>query len=201
MKVAFRQQASNYDCVPTTFMNALTYLFDRREIPPFVIQRIYRECLDVEASRGTSGQAVRDLGFWLSNYKEKSFSKFAVESKFITGEQVHLRQRSKILRCLNDDGAALLSVYAGDQSLHYILAFKCEDGWLYCYDPYPRAKKLVVNESVQFIDSNGQQEPNLKIRCDWIDKDMKKAKKPDDRKFILGDNDDRECLLLNRLDV
>jgi len=199
MKVPFRQQASEYDCVPTSLINALVYLFGRKEIPPFVVQRVYKDCLDYESARGTSGRAIQDLGFWLNCYNEKSYVKFTVETKYIFGEQVHLRRNSRIIKCLNANGAALLCVHLSRYEWHCILGIRYERGWLYCYDPYPRTMRFINNDAVQFISTTGHHEPNLKIRMDWLDKEFNQAVTPDDRKYILGDYDDRECLLLNRI--
>lgn len=202
MKVPFRQQVSEYDCVPTTVINALSYLFNRRELPPFVVHRVYKDLLDIESSRGTSSRAIQDLGCLLNNYKEKSFKKFAVNSRFLSGSQVHFKQNSKIIRCLNANGAALMCVHSSWNNWHYILGFRLEDGWLHCYDPFPRSKKFFINnEYVQLVETVGQQDSNLKIRCDWLEKDFDKKKDYKERKYVLGCHDDRECLLLNRIQV
>jgi hypothetical protein len=201
MKVPFRQQVSEYDCVPTTLINALSYLFNRGEIPPFVVHRVYKDCLDVECSRGTSSRAVQDLGYLLSHYKDKRYGKFAVESKFICGDQVHLRQNSKIIRCINSNGAALMCVHSNRGNWHYILAFRSEGEWLHCYDPFPRSKRFLESDAVKFIETTEQQDPNLIIRCDWLEKKFNKTKDSDERKYVFGCKNDRECLLLNRIRV
>jgi len=59
--------------------------------------------------------------------------------------------------------------------------------------------RFINNDAVQFISTTGHHEPNLKIRMDWLDKEFNQAVTPDDHKYILGDYDDRECLLLNRI--
>lgn len=199
MKVPFRQQVSDYDCVPTTFINALNYLFIRAEIPPFIVHRVYKDCLDIEASRGTSRRAIQEVGYLLNNYRDKRYGKFAVESQFICGAQVHLRQNSRIIRCIDAKGVALLCVHSSRNFWHYVLGLRFEGGWLHCYDPSPRTKRFVNNDAVQFDLSASQQEANLRIRCDWLEKNFYRAKHPDDRKYILGGIDDRECLLLNRI--
>ena len=199
MRAPFRQQISDYDCGPVSMLNALSYLFDRKEIPPFVVHQIYKDCLDYDSSRGTSIRAIKDLGFWLKHYKEEGYKKFAVETKFISGSQVHLQKNSKIIRCINSNGVALLCVHSSRNNWHYIIGFQYEGGWLHCYDPSPRSKRFISNDAVQFDLSAGQQEPNLRIHCDWLEKNFNKAKNPDDRKYILGNIDDRECLLLNRI--
>lgn len=199
MKVPFRQQVSDYDCVPTSLINALCYLFDRKDIPPFVVHRAYKDCLDVEASRGTSSRAIQDIGFWLNNYKEKRFTKFTLESKYITGSQVHLKDNSKILQCLNENGAALLYIHSSRNYRHCLLGLQPEDGWLYCYDPSPRSRRFLDNDAVQFFDTSGKQDPNVRIRFNWLEKNLKKTKSPDERKYVFGSKHERECLLLNRV--
>jgi hypothetical protein len=177
----------------------LSYLFDKREIPPFVVHQVYKDCLDNESSRGTSSRAIQDLGFWLSHYKEKRYDKFAIESKFIWGDQVHLRQNSKIIRCINSNGAALMCVHSSRNNWHYILGFRSEGEWLHCYDPSPRSKRFINNDAVQFAATTGQQDPNLIIRFDWLEKNINKTKDSDERKYVFGCKNDRECLLLNRI--
>ena len=201
MKMPFRQQVSNFDCVPTTLINAMTYLFNSRDIPPFVVHRIYKDCLDVESYRGTSSCAMKGLGFWFNHYREKRFKRFAIESKFLDGKQVHLSKNSKIRRCLNSNGAALLCVHSGLKSWHYILGFKLKGEWLHCYDPSPRTNRFIKNDAVQFIKPTGRQEPNLIIRCDWLDRNLDNATHPDDYKYVFGNNDNRECLLLNKIQI
>lgn len=200
MKVPFRQQASEYDCVPTTMINALSYLFRRRELPPFMVHRVYKDLLDMDSFRGTSSRAIQDLGFLLNNYKENSYKKFAVNSRFLRGSQVHFQRNSKIIRCIKANGVALICVHTSWSSWHYILGLRLEDGWLHCYDPFPRSKRFFVNnDAVLFVESSGRQDPNLMIRCDWLEKEFEKNVDYGNYKYVLGSRDDRECLLLNRV--
>lgn len=199
MKVAFRQQVSDYDCAPTSLLNALSYLFHRHEIPPFVVQRIYRESLDHRAAKGTTARAMREIGFWLASYREQHFKRFALATQYLSGKQVHLSANSKIISCIMEQGVALLSVHATAHERHYILALNREDDWLHCYDPYLRSSKFVTNDAVQFIEQQGPQQANLRIRSDWLDRTGSQASNPHDRKYIFGCPDYRECLLLNRI--
>ena len=198
MRVPFRQQATNYDCAPSSIINALKYLFDRKDIPPFVVQRIYKDCLDIESFRGTSSGAMHDISYWLNAYREQSFKQFIVRTRFITGKQVHLRTNSKIIRCIEEKGAALLCVHASRRSWHYIICIRTDGEWLYCYDPAPHSKRFKIPDTVVFIEACGQ-EPNLKIRCNWLDRMLHEAANHDECKYIFGNNEQRECLLLNRI--
>ena len=201
MKVAFRQQATDYDCVPTSIINGLCFLFHRQDVPPFVVKRIYKDCLDVDAFKGTSGDATHEVAYWLNSYRDKQFGNFAVEARLIRDSQVHLRDNGKIMQCLAGKGVALLTVYLGRSEWHCILCFHMEDGWLHCYDPAPRTRRFISNEAVLFDVSARHQEANLRIRCDWLDKTFSMVSTYDDCKYILGDDDDRECLLLNKVQL
>ncbi|WP_173196025.1 hypothetical protein [Geobacter sp. SVR] len=200
MKVPFRLQVSEYDCGPTALINALSYLFDRREIPPFVVHQVYKECLDLDSARGTSFNAIQDLGFWFKHYREERYSAFTIETEFISGNQVHLRPTGKIIRCLDSGGVALLCVNSSRNNWHYIIALYYKDGWLHCHDPSPRSKRFINGAAVQFSPTVGQK-PNLRIHCKWLDKGIKKSREEDGRKYALGDIDDRVCLLLKRVRV
>ena len=46
MYIPLHYQVSEYDCVPTSFINAVCYLFERREVPPMVVRHISIYCLD-----------------------------------------------------------------------------------------------------------------------------------------------------------
>ena len=62
MKKPLRYQASKGDCGPTTFLHAITYLFDKKSIPPMAIDYIYRYTLDYAKCIGTSTYALEFLG-------------------------------------------------------------------------------------------------------------------------------------------
>ena len=199
MKVPFRQQATEYDCVPTSLMNAMSYLFSRRELPPFVVHKVYKDCLDYEAARGTTGRAIRDIGFWLNCYTEKRFDKFVVKSRYIYGKQVHLKRNSRIIRCLEEHGTVLMCLHTSQYERHCVLCLRAEDDWLYCYDPSPRTRRYITDEAVQFVEPMSHHGPNLRIRSDWLERDLDNATNPDERKYVFGNTDYRECLLLNRI--
>ena len=53
---------------------------------------------------------------------------------------------------------------------HYILAFRFEDGCAVIVTiPSPRSKRFIDNDAVQFTEPTGHQDPNLRIRSDWLE--------------------------------
>ena len=56
MKNPLHYQLSEYDCGPTSMMNALAYLFEREEIPPEAVRNTMLYCLDCHSKEGIPGK-------------------------------------------------------------------------------------------------------------------------------------------------
>ena len=197
MKTPFRFQASDYDCVPTTFINAISYLFERSEIPPLVIQRIFTYCLDSISSQqnlghGTTSYAVQLMGNFLSEFQEKGFK---VCTEYICDERVHLGRNNKIARTLNAGGAALLNVKSIGNDWHYVLALEIDANWLYIFDPYPKKNYKKFGDKFVYVKQEFPQGPNLHVRREWLDS------KNNSELNSLGPIKTREALLLWRADA
>lgn len=196
MQVPLRHQVSEYDCVPTTFLNAVAYLFPRRAIPPLVVRHIYAYSLDTVSRDGrigrggTSRHAVRLLGHWLASYKTRRFS---VQTQYLEGKQVHLRRRSPIIECLKDHkGVAMCHLHLGHGEWHYVLAVELKQGWVHTFDPYWRLSIRGLDGQVRLLERHWDHSPNLAIRRDWLDHLSNK------RRYCLGRVRKRECLLMWR---
>ena len=70
MKSPLRYQFSEYDCGPTTMLNAVSYLFEREEIPPEIIRNVMLYSLDCYSKKGEPGRAgtSRMAMMFLSNW-------------------------------------------------------------------------------------------------------------------------------------
>jgi len=195
MYVPLQYQVSEYDCVPTAFINAICYLFERNEIPPMVIHHIYVYSLDTVGRNarhgvsGTSRHAVRLLGHWLNAYK---FRKFSVTTEFFEEENVHLRDDSRIFSCLQEGGVALCHILLGGQGTHYLLMIQVKDGWVHCFDPYFRTSVRGMRNHVQMLENRDGRSANLRIKVDWMDQVKENTR------FTLGPISMRECLLIWR---
>jgi hypothetical protein len=200
LKTPFRYQATDYDCVPTSFINALQYLFEREEIPPEVIQKVMQYSLDTINKHGefgkggTTGYAVEMILQWLRAYSKSNNKKFSVSCEYCYGEDVHLRQNNKIVACLNRGGVALMSVWNNERSgiAHYLLALKADEKSLYFFDPYFR-KKNFTDSALHWLGvSPDAQVPNLSVDRRRLDDQQKK-------KYSLGIASERECCLIERV--
>lgn len=195
MYIPLQYQVSEYDCVPTAFINAVTYLFERSEIPPMVIRHIYLYSLDTVGRNallgraGTSQYAVRLLGNWLNAYKVK---KFSVSTEFLEGDEVHVGNGNKLFACLDEGGVVLCNFFLGLRQEHYLMLMRVQDGWVFCFDSYFRKSLRGLRKKVYIIKDSDARAPNLKIHVDWM------AQEDERRRFCLGPIQKRECLLIWR---
>lgn len=190
MKVPLNYQVSDYDCAPATLLNALSYLFDRRDIPPIVIRHIYMYSLDTVGRgnrlgrAGTSRTALRLLAEFLSSYKTPRYS---ITTEYLDGDEVTL---AKILQCFEDGGVAMCNVLLSKEEEHFILAQYADQDWIYCFDAYYRTRLIGLKNQVRILNSEDGRQPNLAIQKAWFDGRTQK------RRFCLGNRKRRECLLI-----
>ena len=140
MKNPLHYQLTEYDCGPTSLLNAVNYLFEREEIPPEIVRNIMLYCLDcygadgVSGKSGTSGMAMMFLSNWLNGYGHAGH--LPIRCRYLTGEAVHLGQNGALRDALQRGGAAVMLVdYEG---WHYVLLTKIQGDSVYLFDPYYR---------------------------------------------------------------
>lgn len=205
MKGPFHLQVTEHDCVPTSFVNALVALFDRKEIPPSVVQHIWTTTLDTVTQRqslghGTSWRAIQALSEWLNARK---VGKFNVEVDACEGEDA-TAALDGLSDHLDEGGVALLKVRdtAAGSDWHYVLALAQEGDWLYCFDPYPR-KNLPKDPSVGWdhrsrfsgdIEGSewaGKRGPNCRLELQRV--------LAEEGRYSMGEPSERQCVLLERV--
>ena len=110
MKNPLRYQLSEYDCGPTSMLNALAFLFEREDIPPEAVRNIKLYCLDCYGSdgvigkSGTSCAAMMFLSNWLNGYGETGH--LAVSSRYLSGREVNFSQNGPLRDALRRGGRA-----------------------------------------------------------------------------------------------
>ena len=72
MNNPLRYQMTEYDCGPTSMLNAVSYLFQREEIPPEIVRSIMLYCLDCFGADGACGKCGTSCTamMFLSNWIE-----------------------------------------------------------------------------------------------------------------------------------
>lgn len=138
MKSPLRYQISDYDCGPTSMLNAVSFLFEREQIPPELIRNIMLFSLDAFSpdgafgKSGTSCTAMMFLSNWLSGFG--AAGRLPITTEYYTGERVYMGQQSPITDALHRGGAVVVRLFLDEW--HYVLLTGERDGQVCLFDPY-----------------------------------------------------------------
>ena len=138
MKNPLRYQVSEYDCGPTSLLNAVSFLFEREEIQPEILRNIMLYSLDcygksgVQGQNGTSRMAMMFLSRWLSGVGEAGL--LPIECQYLSGKQVYLGENSLVTDALCRGGAVVIRLHMDGE--HYVLLTGREGERIYLFDPY-----------------------------------------------------------------
>lgn len=139
MKNVLNYQSSEYDCGPTTLINAIRYLFERDEIAPELLKAISLYTLDSYNAQGESGKsgtskmAMQFLASWMNQYGRSK--NFPIEARFLEAEQVYIAPNSAIVGCLQQKGVVVVRVWLGGDE-HYVLLTQSDGDEIGLFDPY-----------------------------------------------------------------
>lgn len=189
MKNPLNYQITEYDCGPTTLMNAMSFLFRREEIPPDIIKHIMLYCLDSYnvkgefGKNGTSRMAMMFLSDWLNQFGK--VKKFPIRCEFVTGREVFIGQNSRIVTALQQGGAVVVRVRYG--CWHYVLLTGIDETAVYLFDPYYR-KKPFTQEGLALI-LNRPSTANRKVAYSCLNS-------TGNTPYALGEKDEREAIIL-----
>lgn len=193
MKSPLNYQITEYDCGPTTMMNAMAYLFKREEVPPDIIKHITLYCLDSYNEKGefgkngTSHMAMMFLSDWLNQFGK--VKRFPIRSECLTGTEVRLGQNSKLVAALQQGGCAAARVMYG--CWHYVLLTGVSDGEVFLFDPYYR--KQPFREKGAVIVKKGPCEHNRRVSFEMMNNTGRGL-------YAFGPVETREAILLCNTD-
>ncbi|MDR1463937.1 MAG: peptidase C39 [Oscillospiraceae bacterium] len=146
MKIPLHYQRTEYDCGPTSLLNALSFLFGREEIPPDILRYVMMYTLDCyndkgEACKsGTSQMAMMFLSNWLGQYAKAK--RLPVACEYLSGEQVQIDPNSRIVAALQQGGAAVVRLMYDCE--HYVTLTGATDRAIELFDPYYRRRGFAV---------------------------------------------------------
>lgn len=138
MKIPLHYQVTEYDCGPTSLLNALSFLFEREALPPELVRSITLYCLDSYGAdgafgkNGTSHAAMMFLSNWLDSYGKIGL--LDVQSRYLTGRDVTWKQGSRLRNALSCGGVAVVRVDL--DCWHYVLVTGIEGETVKLFDPY-----------------------------------------------------------------
>ena len=189
MKVPLRYQVTEYDCGTTSFINALTYLYEREEIPVELLKCIQCYTLDVygseydQGSGGTSRESTSFLNGWINNYSKKR--NYDLKSTKLICEKVN---RENITKYLKERAVIVVRYFMMGE--HYSLITKEDEDNIYLFDPYYIDKDIFEDKDIKVVFDN-QFEYNRIIKKERF---YSKEKKD----YTLGEFENSECICLYR---
>ena len=138
MKQPLRYQITEYDCGPTSLLNAVSFLFEREDIPPELVRNIMLYSLDTYGAdgffgkSGTSHTAMLFLSHWLEGFGKAG--RLPIRSEYLTGRDVNLGTGSRVVSALRRGGAAVVRLDL--DGWHYVLLTGIEGSSALVFDPY-----------------------------------------------------------------
>ena len=189
MKNPLNYQLTEYDCGPTSMLNAIAYLFPREEIYPDVVKCIMQYCMDHYNEKGeayksgTTAMAMMFLSNWLNHFGK--VKKWPIQCEMVTGREVHVGKNSRIGECLQQGGVVVVRVMLG--CWHYILLTGMNEKEIFAFDPYYR-KNTFRDKQIKII-QNQPKKMNRKIPNEILNGQGKED-------YALGELSDRECVLI-----
>lgn len=140
MKSPLHYQISDYDCGPTSMLNAISFLFEREDVPPEIIRNIMLYCLDcyslegIPGKSGTSCAAMMFLSNWLEGIGEIGL--LPISCRYLNGQCVCMGRESLVNDALHRGGAVVVRVFYDEW--HYVLLTGERNGTVLLFDPYYR---------------------------------------------------------------
>jgi|GEM_PF-2176561 len=131
-----RYQMSDSDCVPTTIVNAMLFLLQRR-LHPRLLSMLWHISVETKSGSGwVTCQLLSDtLNSWFLRAhldgNEKGVLPF--KSKIIEGDAAHLERNNSLARSINIGGVCCLTVNDGK---HYVLLHATNGRQFLAFDPY-----------------------------------------------------------------
>jgi hypothetical protein len=189
MKNPLNYQTTEYDCGPTTMMNAISFLFKREDILPDITKCIMQYCLDGYNKKGeayksgTTDMAMLFLASWLNEFGK--VRKFPIHCENLMKDQVYVGNTSRISECLYQNGVVVAKVMLG--CWHYVLLTGIDGEYVDLFDPYFRQKEF-VGDQIQMI----WDEPKVRNRRVPISRLNCTGKE----NYALGRLDSRACVLM-----
>jgi hypothetical protein len=189
MKTPMQYQISDYDCGPTSLLNALKFLFEREEIPPEIIKNIILYSLDSYNAKGelgkggTSQMSMMFLSNWLNHYAE--VIKLPIKTEYYSSEHVQITENSIIVDALRRGGAVIQRCWY--DCGHYVLLTGVKGELIEFFDPYYRVKRFKWKD-IEMLDGSGNG-PNRRTTLERMNRYSKEV-------YCLGNDDKRESMVI-----
>lgn len=190
MKVPLRFQITEFDCGTVALTNAISYLFERKEIPAELIKEISSYTLDCYDEKGnlggfgTSREAVEFLCKWITNFSKAR--DFDIKCTYHEKEEVTI---DLIRKCIENKGVVYLRTYQDCE--HYVIITDIDDDSVYIFDSYYLEEDYYDDEKMVEIIFDQPFNYNRIVNLKRLDTQTTKD-------FALGPINRRECVCIYR---
>ena len=191
MKTPLHYQISEYDCGPTSMLNAMSFLFSREELPPEILRNTMLYCLDCYGKEGHTGKsgtscmAMMFLSNWLDGFGKAGL--LPVSSRYLRGEEVFIGEGSRLNDTLCRKGVAVVRLWFEVE--HYVLMTGVEDEEILLFDPYYQEEAFEGAESPVRIDLAHPLWYNRRVPFSFFNRETQEL-------YALGKKETREAVLL-----
>lgn len=184
MKTPLSFQITEYDCGPTSLLNALRYLYNRQEIPVEIIKEIYKDTWDKDY-HGTSREAIKKLSERINVIIENKI--LNIHSSYLTKDSINV---DVMRNCLDNDGVIIYRTYQTVE--HYSIITKISKRYVYVFDPYYVSASYFSGDKEVKNYFNHPFTFNRRVTLKRLSSEKKEN-------FALGPIEGREVLLLNKI--
>lgn len=191
MKIPLRFQITEFDCWTVSLQNAVSYLFEREDIPAELIREIALYTLDCYDEKwnlwqgGTSRESIAFLTKWMVEYSKTH--DFWISAVHKQGEDVTI---DVIRSFLKKKRVVLLRTYLLNGE-HYVIITDIDDDFVYIWDPYYLDAWFYDNDKEVEIVLGHIFDYNRKVSLKRLSSVLKKD-------FALWPVKSRECTLMER---
>ena len=202
-KIPFQYQMTALDCVPTTILNALRYLFPREVIPPEAVALTNKVGMDEKSCWWDEDQLMHALNSiinWFNRYEGKGrYKKFRMRATIMQDEDVTPVRIGTYLK--ERQAAAYMGVSKSENSAddHATLAIYQDGDHTYFFDSYLSSARNILrkldHERMGFQFFPGETMSfNVKVPISHLYSGPADA----DWYYRLGGPDSRFCILFER---
>ena len=190
MKTPLRYQLSEYDCGPTSLLNAVNFLFEREDIPPEILRNVMLYCLDCYGAEGSFGKsgtsctAMMFLSNWLDGFGRTG--RLPISSRYLSGKSGSIREHGEICDALHRGGVAVVRLY--HEEAHYVLMTGDQDGCILLFDPYYEEEEAFEGSGVT-VTTDHPTAYNRMVPFSFFNR-------TDRELYSLGEIENREAVLL-----
>jgi len=190
MKTPLRFQVTEYDCGTVSLYNAISYLFDREEIPAQLLKTIHKYTLDCYDDKGNPGQggtskeAIEKIASFMTKYTNSN--NFGIKCEKLDNDEITI---DKLAKCVKENGCIFVRVLL--ETGHYVIITKIIKDKAYIFDPYYLDKNKYKDKEEKIV-LNKPFTHNRVVS-------LKRLFSETNKDFAFGDKNKRECVLMNRI--